>query len=202
MLGEEDSLLIHFISTSLLFFAGGKTNYFPILVVFIIFFTCAASAAVSGDKRFRRWMPAAATEENRIRSKWEKVIGKNGKVIEFAMGMAGIIVFQTFFRLTTFDQVVAFLYLAVAWVSNMAMLLWRRDLGILNFLLGNVIVGCTVSQFGVRGTTWHTYGASLLLYILRLKLEALTLLNRGEDVAALGLEIGRIESELMFSEFF
>ncbi|KAI3468741.1 hypothetical protein Pfo_025404 [Paulownia fortunei] len=181
---EQNGLFIHFAAMSSLFLVGGKIKYFPILVLFFAFFTSVAWAAICGDERFQKWLPPVAARENRILSNLKKIMKKNGKVIEFGIGMADTILFQNFFRLTSFDHVAAFLYLAVAWLANLALLLPPHDLGIFNFFLSNVIVGCTVSQFGLRGTTWLAYGASLLLYSLRLKLESLSLVNRGEDEAA------------------
>lgn len=98
--------------------------------------------------------------------------------IEFAIGMVGALLFQNFFRLTSFNQVAAFLYLAVAWLAILVLLRASYDFGVLNFLLGNVVVGCTVSQLGLRSTTWLACAASLLLYGLRLKLESLTVVHR------------------------
>ncbi|GER38876.1 O-Glycosyl hydrolases family 17 protein [Striga asiatica] len=101
-----------------------------------------------------------------------------GRLARFGVGMVGTILFQNFFRLTTFGHVVAFLYLAVAWVANLACVGVRDDFGVLNFLIGNVIVGCTVNQFGLHGTTWVAYGASLVLYGVRLGLESVRFESR------------------------
>lgn len=100
------------------------------------------------------------------------------KSLEFAIGLLGTVVFQNFFRLNSFKQVVAFLYLAVAWLANITVLSPSRDLGVFNFLLGNAIVGCSVSEFGLRGKTWIAYAASVFLYCLRLKLQSLSFENR------------------------
>lgn len=100
------------------------------------------------------------------------------KSLEFAIGLLGTVVFQNFFRLNSFKQVVAFLYLAVAWLANITVLSPSHDLGVFNFLLGNAIVGCSVSEFGLRGKTWIAYAASVFLYCLRLKLQSLSFENR------------------------
>ncbi|KAK6137605.1 hypothetical protein DH2020_028631 [Rehmannia glutinosa] len=109
------------------------------------------------------------------------IVGKRKKVrfIEFGVGMAGAILFQKFFRLTLLDHVVAFLYFAVAWLANLALLRASFDFGVFDFLLSNVIVGCTVGRFGFGGAAWLAYGASLVLYGLRLKLECVSLVRRG-----------------------
>ncbi|PIN07063.1 hypothetical protein CDL12_20375 [Handroanthus impetiginosus] len=183
---ENMGLFIHFAAMSSLFLIRGKTKYhFPILVLFFSFLTSVAQAAISGDERFQKWLPAAAAGENRIVLELKKLIKRYGKVIEFAIGIGGTIIFQNFFRLTSFDHVVAFLYFTVAWLANLVLLLLNHDLGIFNFFLSNVIVGCTVSQFGLRGTTWVVYGASVLLYSLRLKLVALSLVTRAQNEAVL-----------------
>ncbi|KAK6137456.1 hypothetical protein DH2020_028813 [Rehmannia glutinosa] len=182
---------IHMAIESSLFFIRGdeNTNFFPILVILISFFVSAFRAAfsgfepytsvswdpLSGDECFREMVPVS---ENR--STGRRMLDERRKWIEFAVGMVGTILFQNFFRLTSFDHVLAFLYLAVSWLGNLALFRASSDLGVFNFLLGNVIVGCTVSQFGLRGTTWIAYGASILLYGLRLKLESLSLVDRGE----------------------
>ncbi|KAK4477932.1 hypothetical protein RD792_017197 [Penstemon davidsonii] len=63
-----------------------------------------------------------------------------------------------------------------AWLANIALLRPScGDFGIFTFLLMNVIVGCSVSQFGINGTTWLAYGASVFLHGLRLILESLPL---------------------------
>lgn len=58
----------------------------------------------------------------------------------------------------------AFLNLAVAWLANMALMQVSCYVDVFNFLLSNVIVGCSASQLGLRLTTWLAYGASVLLY--------------------------------------
>ncbi|KAK6137491.1 hypothetical protein DH2020_028744 [Rehmannia glutinosa] len=121
----------------------------------------------------------AISVQSENRSTWRRMLDERRKWIEFAVGMVGTILFQNFFRLTSFDHVLAFLYLAVSWLGNLALLRASGDFGLFNFLLGNLIVDCTVSQFGLRGTTWIAYGASILLYGLRLKLESMSYVERG-----------------------
>lgn len=59
-------------------------------------------------------------------------------------------------------------------------------LGVFNFLLGNVIVGFTESQYGLRDATWITYGAALVLYGLRVMLKSVMLVNReGKEAGVL-----------------
>lgn len=53
------------------------------------------------------------------------------------------------------------------------------DLGVFNFLVGNVVVGCTVSQFGLGGTTWYAYVAALVLYGLQLVVETASVVDKG-----------------------
>lgn len=98
--------------------------------------------------------------------------------VEFVVGMLGSIVFQNFFRITSFHEVAAFLFFAVSWLANTVLVLVSHDLGVLNFLLGNVIIGCTVSEYGLRGASWIAYGAAVVLYGLRVKLESVEVENR------------------------
>ncbi|KAK6158184.1 hypothetical protein DH2020_005498 [Rehmannia glutinosa] len=187
---------IHMAIESSFFFIRSvdNTNFFPILVILISFFVSAFRAALSGfepytsvswdplsgDECFREMVPVVARGKEFL---WILMELKIGKLIEFAVGMGGTVLFQSFFRLTSFDHVVAFLYLAVAWVANLALLGVSGDFGVFNFLIGNVIVGCTVSQFGLRGTTWIAYGTSVLLFGLRLKLESLSFISReGQEI--------------------
>ncbi|KAH6761112.1 hypothetical protein C2S52_008230 [Perilla frutescens var. hirtella] len=186
---DLEQFCLHFhlmVMFTLLMFGHVTKEFSPILVLVLPFLTCVAHAAISGDERFKRWLPAATAahdQDNRILSELKRIMEKNGNVIEFSIGMAGTILFQYFFRLTSFDHVVAFLYFAVAWLANLAVLLCRRDFGVFNFFLSNVIVGCTVSEFGVGRTTWLAYAAALLLYILRVKLELVCVVNRDNKEA-------------------
>lgn len=152
---------------------------FPSLVLFSTFFTLLTHAAISGDDRLQRWLAAAVGEDGGAFTKVKNMTKKNGKLIEFAIGMAGAILFQNFFRLTSWDHVAAFLFFAVAWLGNLALLFCPHDLGFFNFLLGNVIVGFAVSQYGLR----MVY-ASVFLYVLRVKLELVCVVDRGEAKAA------------------
>ncbi|KAL3652670.1 hypothetical protein CASFOL_002351 [Castilleja foliolosa] len=186
---------------------GDGTKFVPMLAVLIGCYTSAVWAAISDDERlvesgsfFRlriekrgklvhvgvRVMGTILLRSN-DRSTWRRILDERRKLIEFAVGMVGTILFQHFFRLTSFDHVLAFLYLAVLWVGNLALVRASGDFGVFNFLLGNVIVGCTVSQFGLRGTTWIAYGSSVLLYGLRLKLESVFLEDRGERAGVIVL---------------
>lgn len=183
------------VETSLFFVSGETTRFFPILVLFVSFFISAFSAALSGfepctrisgdplsgDESFKELLPVAA----RVKEIFS-ILKKNrkGKLIEFGVGMGGAALFQYFFRLTSFNHVVAFFYLAVMWMANLGLLGVSGDFGVFNFLLGNVVVGCTVNQSGLRSTApWLAFGASLLLFGLRLKLESLTLVyGQGERI--------------------
>ncbi|GFP99294.1 hypothetical protein PHJA_002073500 [Phtheirospermum japonicum] len=190
---------------------GDRTKFIPMLSVLIGCYTSAVWAAMSDEERLTELLPVAARDtvnssflrlriekrgklvqlgvqvlgalllHSENRSTWRRILDERRKLIEFAVGMVGTILFQNFFRVTSFDHVLAFLYLAVSWLGNLALLQASGDFGFFNFLLGNVIVGCTVSQFGLRGTTWIVYGASILLYGLRLKLESMFLADRGES---------------------
>lgn len=98
--------------------------------------------------------------------------------VDFMVGTAVAIIFQNLFRITSFQQVVPFIYLAVAWLANTVLFWVSHDFGILDFLLGNVIVGCTASEDGLGGTTWVAYGVAVVLYGLRVKLESVELVHR------------------------
>ncbi|KZV16094.1 hypothetical protein F511_24887 [Dorcoceras hygrometricum] len=177
------------VELSLFSFDSGKILFFPILVIYIAYYTSTSLAAMSGlepytyflthrnpdDDFFQKLQPLAARGKEILSKLGEN---KMGKLIEFVVAMMGTILFQSFFRITTFNQVVAFLFLAVAWLANLALMQVSWDFGVFNFLLSNVVVGCTVSQFGLRGTTWLAYGASVLLYGLRIKVESLCILDR------------------------
>ncbi|KAL0329793.1 UNVERIFIED_CONTAM: hypothetical protein Sradi_4966000 [Sesamum radiatum] len=187
------------LESSLYVISLNSTKFFPGLVILISLFTSALWAALSGldplscvsgdlfsgDVRFQNLLSLAG---KRLSATFQVLTEKKtGKFIEFAVGMVGTVLFQNFFKLMSFSQVEAFLYLAVGWVANLALLGVSCDFGVFHFLLGNVIVGCTVSQFGLRGTTWLMYGASLLLFGLRLKLESLRFVNRGGEHARTAL---------------
>lgn len=177
------------LETSLFLVSGKSTEFYPILVLFISYLTSAYWAGISGlepytllsgdpgdDQAFQELLSMAEKLKDSFLALKNKMAGK---WIEFAIGMVGTILFQYYFRLTSFHHVVAFLYVAMVWVANITLVGGGSgDLGIFNFLLGNVIVGCTVSQFGLQGTTWIVYGVSLLLFGLRLKIESLIFVNR------------------------
>lgn len=180
------------IESSLFCFDSGEILFFPILVIYIAYYSSASLAAMSGlepytffltkrtpgDEFLQKLQPLAARGKEILSKLREK---KMGKLIEFVVAMMGTILFQSFFRLTSFNQVVAFLYLAVAWLANVALMQVSWDAGVFNFLLSNVVVGCTVSQFGLRVTTWLAYGASVLLYGLRMKVESLCIVSRERE---------------------
>ncbi|KAK4435332.1 hypothetical protein Salat_0696600 [Sesamum alatum] len=149
-------------------------------IVLLLSVSCLAS---SESETFRKLL-ALAARANGVLSRLKE---RNGEFIEFAIGMVGTILFQNFFRLTSFNHVVAFLYFSVTWLANLALVRPSDDLGVFGFLLSNVIVGCTVSQFGLRGTTWLVYGASLLLFGLRVKILTLPLVfnDREQQVIVL-----------------
>ncbi|KAL0329792.1 UNVERIFIED_CONTAM: hypothetical protein Sradi_4965900 [Sesamum radiatum] len=139
------------VESSLYLVRGNGSKFFPTLVILISLFTSALWAAlygldpltcVSGDARFQNLLSLAG---KRLTDTF-RVLKKTGKFIEFAVGIVGTVFFQNFFRLTLFSQVEAFLYLAVGWAANLALLGVSCDFGVFSFLLGNVIVGCTVSQ--------------------------------------------------------
>ncbi|KAK4435326.1 hypothetical protein Salat_0696000 [Sesamum alatum] len=197
---QKSGIRIHMaVESSLYLVRGNSTKFFPVMVLLTSLITSAFWAALSGldpitilsgdslsgDVRFQNLLSLAGKKlTDTFRVLKEK---KTGKFIEFAVGIGGTVLFQNFFRLTSSSQVEAFLYLAVAWVANLTLLGVSCDFGVFNFLLGNVIVGCTVSEFGLRGTTWFAYGASLLLFGLRLKLESLRFLERGGEHAGVAL---------------
>ncbi|XP_020549984.1 uncharacterized protein LOC110012109 [Sesamum indicum] len=198
---QKAGIRIHMaVESSLYLVRGNSTKFFPVLVLLISLFTSALWAALlgldplscvsgdplSGDVRFQNLLSLAGKRlTDTFRVLKEK---KTWKFIEFAVGIVGTALFQNFFRLTSFSQVEAFFYLAVVWVANLALLGVSCDFGVFNFLLGNVIVGCMVSELGLRrGTTWLACGASLLLFGLRLKLESLRFLDSGGEHAGVSL---------------
>ncbi|KAH6761079.1 hypothetical protein C2S51_018028 [Perilla frutescens var. frutescens] len=170
---------------SLFFISAKKRNFSPILALSISHFICVFWAELStfGDytlvsdgEGFDGLVQIAAKI---VTVKMKKVLSmlkehRAKKFIEFAVGTVGAVLFQNFFRITSFSEVAAFLYLAVMWLANLVLLGFSGDFGVFNFLLANVVVGCTVGQFGLHSVTWLALGAAFLLYGLRLKLESLT----------------------------
>ncbi|KAL0393536.1 UNVERIFIED_CONTAM: hypothetical protein Slati_4319800 [Sesamum latifolium] len=170
-----------------------SAKFSPVLVLGVSFFTSAFWASLSGLYTFTRVScnPLSGVESsqellavagNKLKEFYSNLKEKNtAKFIEFAVGAVGTLLFQYFFRLTTFSEVAAFFCLAVAWMANLALLGVSCDLGVFNFLLLNMIVGCAQSQFGLHGATWLAFGASLLLFGLRLKLQSLAFVNREDQ---------------------
>ncbi|KAK4477920.1 hypothetical protein RD792_017185 [Penstemon davidsonii] len=116
-------------------------------------------------------------------------MNKKKKFVNFAVGAAGTILFQYFFKFTSFDHVKVFLYYSIAWLANIALLRPScGDFGIFTFLLMNAIIGCTASQFGISGTTWLAYGACVFLHGLRLIVESLPLPDNWERLVAATLK--------------
>lgn len=113
---------------------------------------------------------AAATGQERNS---EKIV----KTIKFAVGMTGSILFQNYFKLNSFEETFAFIYLAVAWLASITLLSLSNDLGVFNFILGNVMVGSTVAEAGLGAHTWLAFAASLLLFCLHLELKSLPYLR-------------------------
>lgn len=195
----------------LLIYFGDNKKLVPILVLLVSWYTSSAWAAVSDAQGTQRTPPLRLDVPVNILTSTVKkmdnlvqfgagilrgivfqdenssilmrMIQKRRPLIEFAVGMVGTILFQNFFKITTFNHVLAFLYFAVVWLANLALVRAASDLGVFNFLLANVVVGCTVSDFGFQGTTWIAYGASVLLYGLRVELQSLSMVNRGEAEA-------------------
>lgn len=174
---SKTAFIVHLAVGSSMVLVGNQKNFFRCAVPSIALLISASCLATSENETFGKLVSLAA-RANGVLSRLKE---RNGEFIEFAVGMVGTILFQNFFKLTSFNHVVAFLYFAVAWVANLALVRPSDDLGIFGFLLSNVIVGCTVSQFGLRGTTWLVYGASLLLFGLRLKIQSLSLVVNARE---------------------
>ncbi|WMV35778.1 hypothetical protein MTR67_029163 [Solanum verrucosum] len=97
------------------------------------------------------------------------------KIMKFALGLVGIILFQYFFRSPSTHQLVGFLFVTMAWLGNLAMVQPSTDLGIFNFLLVNACLSCAVDHFNLGIRTWLVFAACILLYFLREKLDSVTL---------------------------
>ncbi|GER38875.1 oxygen-dependent choline dehydrogenase [Striga asiatica] len=177
------------VESSLFLVSWEKTKFYPLAVMFVSYFVSGLYAGALGIEPFMATsaeegpMDVCFLELVPLAEKGSRALSafmgrRVGKLVRFGVGMVGTVLFQNFFRLTTFGHVVAFLYLAVAWLANMACLGVAGDFGVLNFLIGNVIVGCTVNQFGLHGTTWVAYVASLVLYGVRLGLESVRFESR------------------------
>ncbi|KAL3652669.1 hypothetical protein CASFOL_002350 [Castilleja foliolosa] len=177
------------IESSLFIIDGEKTTFYPVIVMFVSFLISALRAGLYGLEPMTMvtWEPGpndkGFLELLLVASKGYVTFSafmatKIGKVVGFAVGMAGSVLFQSFVGLTSLDHVVAFIYLEVMWVANVALLGICGDFGVLNFLIGNVILGCTASQFGLGCTTWLAYGSSLVLYGLRLYLASVAFESR------------------------
>ncbi|KAK4435328.1 hypothetical protein Salat_0696200 [Sesamum alatum] len=162
----KTALIVHLAVGSSMVLVGDWKKFLPCAVSSIGLLISVSCLAMSENETFHKLLRLVARANNVVLRLKEK---RSGKLTDFAIGMMGTILFQSFFRLTSFNHVVAFLYFAVAWLANLALVRPSDDLGIFSFLLSNVIVGCTVSQFGLRATTWLVYGGSLLLFGLRLK---------------------------------
>ncbi|KAL3635544.1 hypothetical protein CASFOL_020091 [Castilleja foliolosa] len=192
---DHIGLNVDFIVKLSMFFIDSDEKLMPTLVLLTSIYTSAVWAAIKDDEAVYRaamekerpmiCLEGESTVEHTVglvcavfsvkenSSVLKRLVYRWRKLVVFGIGMVGTICFQSFFRLTTVDHVVAFLYLAVAWLGNLAMLQTKGgDLGVFDFLLGNAVVGCTVGQYGMRGTTWVAFGAACLLYGLRLGIEA------------------------------
>ncbi|KAH0668200.1 hypothetical protein KY285_029406 [Solanum tuberosum] len=97
------------------------------------------------------------------------------KIMKFALGMVGTILFQYYFRSPSTHQLVAFLCYTVAWLGILAMVQPSTDLGIFNFLLVNACLSCAVGLYKLNIGTWLVFSACILLYFLREKLGSVTL---------------------------
>ncbi|KAG5602834.1 hypothetical protein H5410_034204 [Solanum commersonii] len=97
------------------------------------------------------------------------------KIMKFALGMVGTILFQYYFKSPSTHQLVAFLCYTVAWFGNLAMVQPSTDLGIFNFLLVNACLSCAVGLYNLNIGTWLVFTACILLHFLREKLGSVTL---------------------------
>ncbi|KAK4435331.1 hypothetical protein Salat_0696500 [Sesamum alatum] len=169
--------IVHLAVGSSMVLVGDQKKFFCCAVPSIALLLSVSCLATSESETFRKLLALAARANDALSRLKERI----GEFIEFAVGMVGTILFQHFFGLTSFNHVIAFLYFSVTWLANLALVRPSGDLGVFGFLLSNVIVGCTVSQFGLRGTTWLVYGASLLLFGLRVKIHTLPLVVNGRE---------------------
>lgn len=71
------------------------------------------------------------------------------KIMKFALGMVGTILFQYYFKFASTHQLVVFLCFAVTWLGNLAMVQPWTDVGIFNFLIVNACLGGAVNLFSV-----------------------------------------------------
>uniref|UniRef100_M1AAP3 Uncharacterized protein n=1 Tax=Solanum tuberosum TaxID=4113 RepID=M1AAP3_SOLTU len=94
------------------------------------------------------------------------------KIMKFALGMVGTILFQYYFKFASTHQLVVFLCFAVTWLGNLAMVQPSTDVGIFNFLLVNACLGGAVNLFNVDIRTWGVFAACILLCFLREKLDS------------------------------
>lgn len=137
----------------------GDGKYFPACVLGIAAATAYATSGRNPDNRFGR----------PVLWSWN---GNNvNSTVQFAVAMFGSILFQQYVKFTSFHHVVAFLFFVGAWIGCLALLMSPSALGIFDFLLSNVMVGCTVNEFGLRGATWFAYFATVILFFLHRKLE-------------------------------
>ncbi|KAL7115911.1 hypothetical protein ACP275_04G210400 [Erythranthe tilingii] len=145
-----------------------RDRFFPVFVAAVSLFTAGLSAAMF-DVDNRETAVGGSTE-----------MEKRMKYVGIGCSILAGVVFQVFLRIKLFGDVVGFLCLGVAWVGCVAMVMPCRDFGVLDWFVGNVLVGC-VNEFGLYGPTWFAYAASVVLFVLHPKVRAVRYVP-GRDV--------------------
>ncbi|PIN03731.1 hypothetical protein CDL12_23742 [Handroanthus impetiginosus] len=155
-IGFYVDFLIRFVVFSFSFRAQ-RDKFFPIVVLVASFFTAAIAAIFDGlssdPKDF-----------------------KTSKKVKLGASILASIIFQILVKFTSFSHVVAFLCFCVVWLGCLAMVMPLSDLGVFDFLLHNVLIGC-VNAFGLYGPTFFAYCASVVLFVLHSKLETVQLVH-------------------------
>ncbi|KAL3849607.1 hypothetical protein ACJIZ3_011489 [Penstemon smallii] len=164
------ALSIDFFVRAIIFSIGSKGDRFFPLFVLVSAFITAGVAAVQDEI-------SSGPEANG--EKVEKLPRKK-KIVEFAVFVVCSLVFQFFVRFTSFGMVLAFLCFAAAWLSCLAVVMPRRDFGVFDLLVYNVLI-CCVNQFGLSGPTLFAYVVFVILFILHSKLQTVRLVH-GQDI--------------------
>ncbi|KAI3461858.1 hypothetical protein Pfo_018521, partial [Paulownia fortunei] len=183
-----------FVKALILSIGEQDDRFLPAFVLITAFFTAAMAAEQDGPS-YDYWQLPGIVWRRRfideyVRGSRVLEMYKKRKTVRFAVAMFGSILFQNYVKFTAFSHLLAFLYCAAAWLGCIALVMSSEDLGVFDFLLSNVMVGCTVNQFGLRGPTWVAYGASVLLFGLRRGLNAVRLDSEHDAVLIWGLGDG------------
>ncbi|KAG8387568.1 hypothetical protein BUALT_Bualt02G0034900 [Buddleja alternifolia] len=158
-------LSIDFLIRAMIFSLEPHTDrFFPIFVLVTSFFSSGSAALLDGPVG-----PGPVSEPVKNDS-------KKRKGLEIAVSILCSIVFQILVRFTSFSHILAFLCFAVVWLGFLALVMPQSDLGVLDLLLCNVLVGC-VNGFGLYGPTWFAYVAYVVLYVLHSKVRTVRLVH-------------------------